>query len=306
MELNTYYWIGFFIFVFFMLAMDLWVFNKKAHEITVKEALIWSAVWISLAMVFNVIVYLGMGSEKALQFLAGYIIEKSLSVDNLFVFIMVFSYFNVKKIYQHKVLFWWILWAIVMRGIFIYAGIKMIENFNWIIYVFWVFLIITSIKMIFESKEEVALEEKMVVKLLKKIIPISKHTHDGNFFTVENGKKMATPLFVALIMIEFTDLIFAVDSIPAILAISNNMFIVYTSNIFAILGMRSLYFALSGMMWSFVYLKYGLAWVLSFVGFKMLISGYYHFPIVLSLGIIITLLWLSVLASYIFPPKKTP
>jgi tellurite resistance protein TerC len=288
-----------------MLALDLWVFNKKAHEIKVKEAIIWSAVWISLAMIFNVIIYFGMGSEKALQFLSGYVIEKSLSVDNLFVFIMVFSYFNIKKIYQHKILFWWILWALIMRAVFIFAGIKMIENFHWITYVFWVFLIFTGIKMLFESKEEVALEEKAIVKLLKKIIPISKHADDGKFFTMENGKKMATPLFVALIMIEFTDLIFAIDSIPAILAISNDMFIVYTSNIFAILGLRSLYFALSGVMWSFVYLKYWLSWILSFVWFKMLISWYYTFPILVSLGIISGFLILSILASYVFPPKKT-
>ncbi|MDD2566311.1 MAG: TerC family protein [Candidatus Gracilibacteria bacterium] len=304
MELQTYYWIGFFVFVFIMLVLDLGVFNKKAHEIKVKEAMIWSGVWISMAMVFNGIIYLGFGSEKALEFLTGYVIEKSLSVDNLFVFIMIFSYFQIKKIYQHKILFWGIIGALVMRAMFIFAGIKMIENFHWIIYVFGVFLIITGVKMLFESKEEIDLEEKAIVKLLKRIIPISKHKDDGKFFTIINAKKFATPLFVALVMIEFTDLIFAVDSIPAILAISNDMFIVYTSNIFAILGLRSLYFALSGMMGNFTYLKYGLSGVLSFVGMKMLISGYYTFPILLSLGIIIGFLVLSVLASYVFPPKK--
>lgn len=305
MELQTYYWIGFIVFVLIMLALDLWVFNKKAHEIKVKEAIIWSGAWISLAMVFNVIIYFQFGQQRALEFLTWYVIEKSLSVDNLFVFIMIFSYFNIKKIYQHKILFWGIVWALIMRAIFIFAGIKMIENFHWIIYVFWAFLVFTGIKMFFESKEEVALEEKAIVKFLKKIIPISKDTNDGSFFTQENGVKMATPLFVALIMIEFTDLIFAVDSIPAILAISSDMFIVYTSNIFAILGLRSLYFALAGVMGSFVYLKYWLAGILSFVWFKMLISWYYTFPIVVSLGIIVLFLVASILASYIFPQKKS-
>lgn len=304
MELQTYYWIWFFVFVFIMLVLDLWVFNKKAHEIKVKEAMIWSWVWISMAMVFNGIIYLWFWSEKALEFLTWYVIEKSLSVDNLFVFIMIFSYFQIKKIYQHKILFWWIIWALVMRAMFIFAWIKMIENFHWIIYVFGVFLIITWVKMLFESKEEIDLEEKAIVKLLKRIIPISKHKDDWKFFTIINAKKFATPLFVALVMIEFTDLIFAVDSIPAILAISNDMFIVYTSNIFAILWLRSLYFALSWMMWNFTYLKYWLSWVLSFVWMKMLISWYYTFPILLSLWIIIWFLVLSVLASYVFPPKK--
>lgn len=200
---------------------------------------------------------------------------------------MIFSYFHIKKIYQHKILFWGIIGALVMRAVFIFAGVKVIESFHGVIYVFGAFLIFTGIKMLFESKEEIELEEKAIVKILKKIIPISKHTDDGKFFTVENAKRFATPLFVALVMIEFTDLIFAVDSIPAILAISQDMFIVYTSNIFAILGMRSLYFALAGMMGNFAYLKYGLAGVLSFVGIKMLISGYYHFPIGWSLLIIV-------------------
>lgn len=304
MDPHFYYWIWFFIFVFIMLALDLWVFNKKAHEIKVKEAMIWSFVWITMALIFNFIIYLWFGWEKALEFLTWYVIEKSLSVDNLFVFIMIFSYFHVKKIYQHKILFWWILWALIMRAIFIFAWIKIIESFHAIIYIFWAFLIFTWIKMLFESKEEIEFEQKLMVRLIKKFIKVSKHKEDWDFFTIENGKKIATPLFVALLMIEFTDLIFAVDSIPAILAISNDMFIVYTSNIFAILWLRSLYFALSGMMWNFVYLKYWLAWVLSFVWTKMLISWFYKFPILLSLSIIIWFLGLSIAASYIFPPKK--
>lgn len=304
METQILFWIWFFIFVFIMLILDLWVFNKKAHEIKIKEAMIWSVVWISMAMIFNVIIYFWFGWEKALEFLTWYVIEKSLSIDNLFVFIMIFSYFKIKKIYQHKILFWWIIWALIMRAAFIFAWIKIIENFHWVIYFFWAFLIITWIKMLFENKEEIDLEEKTIVKFLKKIVPISQHKDDWNFFTIENWKRLATPLFVALVMIEFTDLIFAVDSIPAILAISNDMFIVYTSNIFAILWLRSLYFALSWMMWNFAYLKYWLAGVLSFVWIKMLISGYYKFPILLSLWIIVCFLALSILISHFFPPKK--
>lgn len=304
MDPHFYYWIWFFAFVFIMLVLDLWVFNKKSHEIKVKEALIWSAVWITFALIFDTIIYFWFGWVKSLEFLTWYVIEKSLSVDNLFVFIMIFSYFHVKKIYQHKILFWWIIWALIMRALFIFGWIKLIENFHFVIYVFWAFLIITWIKMLFESKEEIEFEQKLMVRLLKKIIPISKHRDDWKFFIKENWKILATPIFVALILIEFTDLIFAVDSVPAILSISNDMFIVYTSNIFAILWLRSLYFALSWMMWNFVYLKYWLAWVLSFVWTKMLISSYFEFPILLSLAIIIWFLWLSIGASYIFPPKK--
>lgn len=305
MELQTYLWIWFILFVVWMLALDLWVFNKKQHEITTKEALIWSWVWVSLAIAFNILIYFIYGSETALEFSAWYIIEKSLSVDNLFVFIMIFSYFKIKKLHQHKILFWWILWALVMRAIFIYAWVKVLENFHWVIYVFWGFLIFTGIKMLFDEKEEIDLEKKLIVKAVKKIIPVTKSTESGNFFTIENGKKVATPLFIALIMIEFTDLIFAVDSIPAVLAISNNMFIIYTSNIFAILWLRSLYFALSWAMWHFVYLKYGLAAILTFVWTKMLISGFYKFPIVWSLLIIISILILSIWAGYVFPEKKS-
>lgn len=300
----TYYWIWFLVFIIFMLALDLWVFNRKNHEIWVKEAMIWSGVWIWLAIIFNIILYFTLWKDLALEFSAGYIIEKSLSVDNLFVFVIIFSYFKVQKIYQHKILFWWILWALIMRAIFIFAGVKIIESFHFIMYIFWVFLIITAIKMLFESKEEIEFESKMIVKLVKKIIPISKKNDEWKFFTFENGKKCATPLFLALIMIEFTDLIFAIDSIPAILWISNNMFILYTSNIFAILGLRSLYFALAGIIDKFAYLKYGLAGILSFVGIKMLIWEFYKFPISISLAIIIGFLVVSALASYYFPPKE--
>lgn len=287
-----------------MLALDLWVFNRKNHEISVKEAMIWSWVWIGLAVIFNIILYFTMWKELALQFSAWYIIEKSLSVDNLFVFVVIFSYFKIKKIYQHKILFWGILWALIMRAIFIFAGVKIIESFHWVMYIFWVFLIITAVKMLFEWKEEIEFESKMIVKAVKKIIPITKNEDGWKFFIIENGKKYATPLFLALIMIEFTDLIFAVDSIPAILWVSNNMFILYTSNIFAILGLRSLYFALAWIIDKFAYLKYWLAWILTFVWIKMLIQDFYKFPIIISLSIIIWFLVISALASYYFPPKQ--
>lgn len=229
--------------------------------------------------------------------------EKSLSVDNLFVFIMIFSYFKIGKLYQHKILFWGILGALVMRAVMIALGIQILEAFHFVIYVFGGFLIVTAIKMLFESKEEIEFERKLIVRMLKKIMPISKEMDGGKFLTMQNAKRAATPMLVALLMIEFTDLVFALDSIPAVLAISHDMFIVYTSNIFAILGLRSLYFALAGMMGNFVYLKYGLSAVLAFVGTKMLISGYYHVDILVSLGVIVGCLTLSILASILFPSK---
>jgi len=286
-----------------MLAMDLGVFNKKAHEIKTKEALIWSGVWIGLAGVFSGLVAHWFGGEKALQFVTAYVMEKSLSVDNLFVFIMIFSYFKIEKIYQHKILFWGILGALVMRAVMIALGIQILEAFHFVIYIFGGFLILTAIKMLFESKEEIEFERKLIVRFLKKIMPISKEMDGGKFLTMQNAKRAATPMLVALLMIEFTDLVFALDSIPAVLAISHDMFIVYTSNIFAILGLRSLYFALAGMMGNFVYLKYGLSAVLAFVGTKMLISGYYHVDILVSLGVIVGCLTLSILASVFFPSK---
>ncbi len=294
---------GFIVFVFVMLAMDLGVFNKKAHEIKTKEALIWSGIWIGLAGVFSGLVAHWFGGEKALQFVTAYVMEKSLSVDNLFVFIMIFSYFKIGKLYQHKILFWGILGALVMRAVMIAVGIQILEAFHFVIYIFGAFLIVTAIKMLFESKEEIEFERKLIVRLLKKIMPISKEMDGGKFLTMQNAKRAATPMLVALLMIEFTDLVFALDSIPAVLAISHDMFIVYTSNIFAILGLRSLYFALAGMMGNFVYLKYGLSAVLAFVGTKMLISGYYHVDILVSLGVIVGCLTLSILASVLFPSK---
>jgi len=296
-------WVGFGFFVALMLALDLFVFHKNTHEIKIKEALIWSVVWISLALIFNYGVYLWFGKEKALEFLTAYVIEKSLSIDNLFVFIMIFGYFNVKAQYQHKILFWGILGALVLRAIFIMAGISLIHNFHWIIYVFGAFLVYTGIKIPFEKDKEFEPEKNPLVKLFKKFMPVTNEDHGDKLFVKINAKTFATPLFITLIIIEFSDLIFAVDSIPAVLAISDDTFIVYTSNVFAILGLRSLYFALAGIVKYFRLLKYGLAAILVFVGVKMCISGFYKIPVGWSLFTILMLLVISVVASIVITEK---
>jgi len=301
MEINGFVWAGFLVFVLLMLALDLGVFHRKSHEVKIREALVWSAVWISLALIFNVGVYYLMGKEKAIEFLTGYVIEKSLSVDNLFVFIMVFSYFNVDTKYQHKVLFWGILGALIMRAIFIFAGVALIQQFHWIIYIFGAFLIFTGIKMLAQKDEKIEPEKNPLVRLFKRFFPVTDVMHGDRFFVKINAKTVATPLFIVLLIIEFTDLIFAVDSIPAILAISTDTFIIFTSNVFAILGLRALYFALAGIAKLFYYLKYGLSAILVFVGIKMVIAGFFKIPVMYSLLIIVSILTLSILASVIFP-----
>lgn len=304
MEINGFVWAGFLLFVLLMLALDLGVFHRKSHEVKIREALIWSAVWISLALLFNVGVYFLMGKEKAIEFLTGYVIEKSLSVDNLFVFIMVFSYFNVDTKYQHKVLFWGILGALVMRAIFIFAGVALIQQFHWIIYIFGAFLIFTGIKMLAQKDEKIEPEKNPLVRLFKRFFPVTDTMHGDRFFVKINAKTVATPLFIVLLIIEFTDLIFAVDSIPAILAISTDTFIIFTSNVFAILGLRALYFALAGIAKLFYYLKYGLSAILVFVGVKMVIAGFFKIPVMYSLLVIVSILTLSILASVIFPKTE--
>ena len=304
MVIDTSVWIGFIVFVIALLALDLGVFHRKSHEVKIREALIWSAVWISLAFIFNYGVYLYMGEEKALEFLTGYLIEKSLSVDNLFVFIMLFSFFNVPPKYQHKVLFWGIIGALIMRAIFIFAGVAIISKFHWVIYIFGIFLVFTGIKMLFHKDEEVAPDKNPLVRLFKKFFPVTDQMHDGNFFVKINAKTFATPLFVVLLIVEFTDLIFAVDSIPAILAISSDTFIIFTSNVFAILGLRALYFALAGITKYFHFLKYGLSAILVFVGTKMVIVDFYKIPILISLLTIMGILTISVVLSLIFPQKE--
>lgn len=298
-----YVWAGFIAFVMLLLAIDLGVFHRKSHEVKIKEALIWSAVWISLALIFNYGIYIFMGKEKALEFLAGYLIEKSLSVDNLFVFIMLFSYFNVSPKYQHKVLFWGILGALIMRAAFIFAGVALITKFHWIIYIFGAFLILTGIKMLIQKEGEIAPDKNPLVRLFKKFFPVTDRMYEGRFFVKLNAKTVATPLFIVLLVVEFTDLIFAVDSIPAILAISNDTFIIFTSNVFAILGLRALYFALAGITKYFHFLKYGLSAILVFVGAKMVIAGFYKIPILYSLLTILGILFVSILLSIVFPQK---
>ncbi|HPA86941.1 MAG TPA: TerC family protein [Bacteroidales bacterium] len=306
MEVNTFFWIGFHVLVFSVLALDLGVFNKNAHKISLKEALIWSAVWILLALAFNVFVLFEFGKTKALEFFTGYVIEYSLSVDNIFVFILIFTYFSVKPQYQHKILFWGILGALVMRGIFIFTGVALINKFHWIVLIFGAFLVFTGLKMLFqkESSASVSPEKNPLVRVLRKFMPVTEELHGDSLFVRQNRKLYATPLFLVLLVVESSDLIFAVDSIPAILAISQDTFIVYTSNIFAILGLRSLYFAVSGIMGYFRFLKVGLALVLSFVGLKML-AAYFHFeiPIVISLLVIVSILVITILASLIIKEK---
>lgn len=304
MIIDSFIWACFLGFVLVMLALDLGVFHRRSHEVKIKEALIWSAVWISLALFFNYGIYVFMGKEKAVEFLTGYIIEKSLSIDNLFVFIMLFTYFNVEAKYQHKILFWGILGALVMRAIFIFAGVALISKFHWIIYVFGAVLIYTGFKMLFHKDEKIEPDKNPLVRLFKKFFPVTEKAQGGKFFVKLEGKTFATPLFVVLLIVEFTDLIFAVDSIPAILAITNDTFIIFTSNVFAILGLRALYFALSGITKYFDYLKYGLSAILVFVGVKMTIVDFYKIPILYSLLVICSILVVSVLVSVAFPKNK--
>lgn len=299
MSEQIYIWIGFNLFVVLMLALDLGVFHRTSHEVKMKEALSWSGVWIGLALIFNLVIYFWKGSEAGLQFLTGYLIEKSLSVDNIFVFVLLFSYFSVPAKYQHKVLFWGILGALVMRAIFIFAGTALIDRFHWIIYIFGAFLIFTGFRMAMNHGTKIDPGKNLMVKAFKKLFPVTNDYHGNRFWIREAGKWTATPLFIVLILIEFTDLIFAVDSIPAILAITNDPFIVYTSNVFAILGLRALYFALAGLMHLFTYLHYGLAAILVFVGGKMLLTDIYKIPIGISLGIILLILVVSIVPSVV-------
>lgn len=297
-------WTAFNVFVLGMLALDLGVFHKKSEEISVRNALTWTGVWITLAMAFNLFIYLYFGKEQGIEFFTGYIIEKSLSVDNIFVIIMIFSYFQVPSSYQHKVLFWGILGALVMRVIFIFAGIELIHRFHWLIYIFGGFLIFTGLRMVLGSDAKIEPDKNPVVRLVRRIFPVTAGFEGDRFFIRRDTRLWATPLFVVVILIETTDLIFAVDSIPAILAITDDPFIVYTSNVFAILGLRSLYFALSGIEKYFHYLKYGLAMILVFVGGKMCLTDYYKIPIEASLIVIVSVLAISILASVMFPNKN--
>lgn len=297
------FWIAFNLFVLAMLALDLGVLNRKAHVIKFREAITWVIVWISLAVLFAVGVYFWRGRNTALEFTTGYIVELALSVDNLFVFILIFKFFRVPSHLQHKVLFWGIIGALVMRGVFIAAGVTLINMFHWIIYVFGAFLVYVGIKLAFSSGESVHPENNAAVKLLRKFLPVTRD-YEGDKFFVRKAGLYATPLFIVLVVVETTDVIFAVDSIPAILAITRDAFIVYTSNVFAIMGLRAMYFALAGMMEMFHYLHYGLSLVLVFIGVKMLISNYYHMPTEYALLGVAGVLGISILASVLFPARK--
>jgi tellurite resistance protein TerC len=299
-------WIGFVVFVLAMLALDLGVVHRKAHEVKVREALIWSAVWIGLAAAFNGLVYVWFGADRALEFLTGYVIEKALSVDNLFVFLVIFSYFAVPAALQHRVLFWGITGAIVMRIVFILGGAALLERFHWVMYVFGGFLVFTGIKLLWQRGAEVHPERNPILRLMRRIVPTVPDYHGKHFMVVQNGRRYATPLLLVLVVIEATDVVFAVDSIPAVFAVTRDPFIVFTSNIFAILGLRALYFALAGMMQKFHYLKVGLGLVLAFVGVKMLTADVYKLPIAVSLAVIAGLLAASVAASLLHPPQTTP
>ncbi len=304
---TTWFWIGFNVFVLLMLALDLGVFHRKAHVVSFKEAATWTCVWISLALLFNAGLWYYTGPQKALEFFTGYLIEYSLSVDNIFVFALLFSYFAVPAQYQHKVLFWGILSALVMRAIMIWAGAALIMQFSWIIYVFGGFLIVTGLKMlIVRADAAVDPEKNIVVRAFKRFVPMTREFRGDRFTVIENGKRLATPLLLVLVLVEVADLVFAVDSIPAIFAVTTDPFIVYTSNVFAILGLRSLYFALAGIMHRFVYLKPGLALVLTFVGIKMILG---HTPwkidTLVSLCVVASILTGAVVLS-LWKTKATP
>ncbi len=297
-------WISFTLFIIGLLILDLKVFQREEHEISIKEALLWTGFWIMLSLAFNAGVYFFMGPQKALEFLTGYLIEKSLSVDNIFVFILIFSYFGIPGKYQHKILFWGILGALLMRALFIVAGITLIHYIHWVIYVFGGFLVFIGLRMAFAKEKEIHPEKNRLLRLVKKFMPVTEDMKSGKFFIRDGKTLVATPLFVVLIVIESTDVVFAVDSIPAILSITLNPFIVYTSNVFAILGLRALYFALAGIMKIFHFLNYGLSIILIFVGAKMLMAEVYKIPVGAALTVVGGVLLISIVASLMFPEKE--
>jgi len=313
-------WIGFFALITFFIGLDLGVFNRNDHVVTLKESLLWTCVWVTLALCFNGVVYYlyeqglmhppgveggGLGKKAAIEFFTGYLIEYSLSIDNIFVMAVIIGHFRVPQSYQHRLLFWGILGAAILRAIMIFAGTALITEFKWLIYVFGAMLIFSAVKMLVTRDETLDTDENWFVKLVGRVIRVSKTFHGHHFFAKENGQRVATPMFVALMLIESTDVMFAIDSIPAVFSVTTDPFIVFTSNIFAILGLRSLYFALAGMIDKFHYLKMSLVFLLAFVGAKMLLSGVFHIPNEISLGIIAAILAVGVLASLLDPSKST-
>lgn len=298
-------WVSFTLFVLALLAIDLGVFHRQAHAISLREAFLWSMVWIGLALLFNVGVYVWFGAERGLEFLTGYLIEKALSVDNIFVFAVLFSYFAVPAAYQHRVLFWGILGALVMRAVFIVTGAALLQQFHWVMYVFGGFLVLTGIKLFLQQDAEIHPERNPLFRLFTRLVPAVPDYHGAHFFIVKAGRWYATPLLLVLASVEVTDVIFAVDSIPAIFAVTSDPFIVYTSNIFAILGLRALYFLLAGVMDRFHYLRIGLALVLVFVGSKMLITDVYKVPIAVSLTVVAALIGAAIAASLLRPHPQS-
>ena len=304
MSHETILWIAFAVLVPVILVLDLGVFQRKAHTIKTKEALLMTAGYITLALIFAGTVYFMLGRDKSFTFLTGYIVELSLSMDNLFVFLLIFSSFCVPSNYQHRVLFWGIIGAIVMRAVFIASGLVILEKLEWVIYIFGAFLVYTGIRIAMKKDGEVNPKKNLLFRLGCKYLPMTDTYHGGKFFIKENGRLLATPLLLVLLVVETTDIVFAVDSIPAILSITLDPFLVYTSNIFAILGLRSLFFALAGMTNKLVYLSYGLAAILALLGIKMLGSKLFHVPVYASLAAIVGILLFSALASFLWPPKK--
>jgi tellurite resistance protein TerC len=298
---NIWFWIAFIAFVLAMLSIDLGVFNRTPHVVKAREALIWTGVWVGLALAFAAGLAVFADRQAALTFLTGYVIEESLSVDNIFVIVLIFQYFAVPAQYQHRVLFWGILGALIMRGLFIALGAALLARFEWIIYVFGALLVITGIRMALKGDEEFDGEQNPVVKFVRKLIPLTDGYRDKHFLVMENGRRHATPLLLVLLLVEATDLIFAVDSIPAIFGITRDPFLVFTSNIFAVLGLRSLFFLLAHVVTKFHLLKYGLAIILTFVGAKMLVESWIHIPIMLSLGVVVGVLAASIIASLVWP-----
>jgi tellurite resistance protein TerC len=296
-------WAGFIAFVLALLALDLGVFHRHAHAVTVREAAIWSAIWVALSLAFNGLVVHWFGPLRGLEFLTGYLIEKALAVDNIFVFYAIFAYFAVPAAYQHRVLFWGVLGALLMRALFIFAGAALISQFHWVMYVFGAILVITAIRLFTMPDEGIHPERNPVYRLMRRFLPAVNEYHGARFTIVQAGKRYATPLLIVLLLIEWTDLVFAVDSIPAIFAITSDPFIVFTSNIFAILGLRSLFFLLQGVIGKFHLLKPALAAVLLFVGGKMLLIDVVELPIAVSLGVVAALIATGVLASLALPPR---
>jgi tellurite resistance protein TerC len=301
---NMWFWVIFIAFVLAMLALDLGVFHRKVHIVRPKEASIWVAVWVGLALAFAAGLFVIYGHHVALTFLTGYVIEESLSIDNIFVMVLIFEYFKVPAVCQHRVLFYGILGALVMRGLFIGVGTVLLARFHWVIYVFGAMLIVTGIRMALKQDEEFEGEKNPVVRSARRLLPLSPDFHGKHFFVVRNGRKMATPLFLVLVLVEITDLVFAIDSIPAIFGVTRDPFIVFTSNIFAILGLRSLYFLLAAVVDRFYLLKYGIATILTFVGVKMLGENWFHVDVLPSLAIILGVLGASIAASLIWPQRE--